>query len=122
VSLESLRRGIELVNKEKYFEAHEVLEDLWRAAPADEKRFFQGLVQVAVAFHHYTQGNLTGAKSVLRRAIMNLASGPPPSLAELDHQALLNALSAWQQAMNGEGPRPDSLPRIQLKPRQVTAP
>ena len=34
--LEAYRHGIQLLNQERYFEAHEVLEDLWRAAPTHE--------------------------------------------------------------------------------------
>jgi hypothetical protein len=59
---ETYFRGIKLFNSADYFEAHEVLEDVWRAAPQLEKRFFQGLIQVAVALHHHSQGQaLSGA-------------------------------------------------------------
>ena len=54
-------RGIALFNHGEFFEAHEVLEDVWRAAPPGEKKFLQGLIQVAVSFHHRSTGNLIGA-------------------------------------------------------------
>ena len=41
------RSGIELFNQAEFFEAHEALEEVWRAAPAGEKMFLQGLIQVA---------------------------------------------------------------------------
>jgi len=66
--------GIKLLNSGKYFEAHEVLEDVWREAPSEEKKYWQGLVQVAVALHHHNTGNKIGAHSVMARAARNLAS------------------------------------------------
>lgn len=72
VDLSELRRGVVLFNQAEFFEAHEVLEDIWRAAPKDQKLVLQGLVQVAVGLHHHSTGNLVGAKSVLKRALRNL--------------------------------------------------
>ena len=66
-------RGAELFNAGHYFDAHEVWEDVWRAAPEQEKKFLQGLIQVAVALHHHSRGNLEGARSLLARAHRNLA-------------------------------------------------
>ena len=41
-----------------------------------EKKFLQGLIQVAVALHHFGNGNLAGARSVLRRAFRNISLYP----------------------------------------------
>jgi predicted metal-dependent hydrolase len=54
-------QGIELFNRGDFFEAHEVWEELWLACPAAERRFFQALIQAAVALHHFGRGNYTGA-------------------------------------------------------------
>jgi len=54
-----------------------VLDDVWRAAPAAaEKKFLQGLTQVAVALYHHGNGNSIGARPVLRRAFRNLTRYP----------------------------------------------
>jgi predicted metal-dependent hydrolase len=66
-------RGVMLFNSGHYFDAHEVWEDVWRAAPVEEKKFLQGLIQIAVALHHHSRGNLAGARSLLARAQRNLA-------------------------------------------------
>jgi uncharacterized protein len=70
------QRGLTLFNAGKYFDAHEVWEDVWRAAPAEEKQFLQGLIQIAVALHHHSRGNLAGARSLLARAYRNLMNYP----------------------------------------------
>jgi predicted metal-dependent hydrolase len=72
-----LERGLELIDGEAYFEAHEVLEDLWRAAPANERDFFQGLVHVAVAWHHARGGNRPGFERQLAKARRRLAPYAP---------------------------------------------
>ena len=41
--------GILFFNSHDFFEAHEVWEDLWADSHDDERRFYQGLIQAAVA-------------------------------------------------------------------------
>src|SRR5438477_13082527 len=47
VTGEKLAHGLELMRRGEFFEAHEELELAWRAAPVEERDFFQGLVHVA---------------------------------------------------------------------------
>ena len=91
-------QGIKLFNSEAYFEAHEVLEDVWRSAPAEEKKFLQGLIQVAVALHHHHKGNVVGARSLLARASRNL-SAYPKDFGGIRLPELLRSLAQWQRAL-----------------------
>ena len=54
--------GIELFNRGEFFEAHEVWEDLWHECASADRRFYQALIQAAVAAHHWARGNAAGAK------------------------------------------------------------
>ena len=56
--------GIEHFNKCDFFEAHEVWESLWADTQGPPRRFFQGLIQVAVCLHHFGNGNIRGAKKL----------------------------------------------------------
>jgi uncharacterized protein len=69
-------RGIELFNAGKYFDCHEVLEDIWRVAAGEEREMLHALIQAAVAMHHLERGNLRGANSVLARSINKLGALP----------------------------------------------
>jgi len=111
----SLTRGLDVFNRGLFFEAHEVLEDVWRASSTCHPRrlHLQGLVQLAVAFHHQSKGNYLGARSVLERAIRNL-TGAEASFPELDLDGLRVELSRWQQHLSGGGPRP-ALPCLALR-------
>ena len=74
--LENLRRGVALFNDGEYFLAHEALEDAWRETHGPERQSMQGLVQAAVGMHHFSSGNLVGARGVLARALRNLENCP----------------------------------------------
>jgi uncharacterized protein len=91
------QRGLELFNARKYFDAHEAWEDVWRAAPAEEKRFLQGLIQIAVALHHHGRGNMAGARSLLARAQRNLSDGPD-FFAGLDMAAVRGEIAVCEKA------------------------
>ena len=43
-----LRKGIEEFNRGDYFECHETLEDVWMLEAGENKRFYQGLIQLSV--------------------------------------------------------------------------
>jgi predicted metal-dependent hydrolase len=90
------REGLELFNTARFFEAHEVLEDLWRGLPGDRpsRKHLQGLVQMAVAFHHWTTGNIEGSRSVLERALRNLTAAES-SLPDIDLGRLRSEAEAW---------------------------
>jgi predicted metal-dependent hydrolase len=60
-----------------YFEAHEAFEDAWRAAPDDERDFFQGLVHVAVAWYQAGRANRVGYVRQLEKATRRLGRFSP---------------------------------------------
>lgn len=72
-----LVEGLELIRAGAFFEAHEELEDEWRDAPAPERDFLQGLVHVAVAWHHAGRGNRPGCERQLEKAARRLAPYAP---------------------------------------------
>lgn len=57
-------QGIEYFNEYDFFEAHEAWEDLWSQIQGDARKFYQGLIQVAVALHHFGNGNIRGARKL----------------------------------------------------------
>lgn len=93
------QRGIALFNAGEYFDAHEVWEEVWRAAPAEQKRFLQGVIQVAVALHHHSRGNFEGARSLLARAQRNL-SEYPDSYEGVDLSAARAAIAHCEHALH----------------------
>ncbi len=52
-------------NRRDWFECHETLEDLWVGSKGEIRSFYQGVLQIAVALHHWRNGNFGGALSLL---------------------------------------------------------
>jgi uncharacterized protein len=75
--VESLERGLGLIRDGRFFEAHEELELVWRAAEAPERDFYQGLVHVAVAGYQAGRGRPVAAASQLDKAARRLAAFAP---------------------------------------------
>lgn len=57
-------QGIAYFNDCEFFEAHEAWEELWQEDRSEARKFLQGLIQAAVALHHFGNGNIRGAKKV----------------------------------------------------------
>lgn len=106
------RSGIALFNRARFFDAHEVLEDVWRPARGRRRRFLQALIQVAVGLHHHSRGNLVGARSLLVRAADTLAPYPA-TYGGLRVAPLRASLDAWRAALAEGRPAPP-LPRLEL--------
>jgi len=103
------QRSLALFNAARFFDAHEALEDAWREVSRQSplRRHLQGLVQLAVAFHHQSTGNCVGALSVLKRGLRNL-EGAEESLPELDLVKLRSCLEAWLEYLETPSKAADS--------------
>jgi len=103
-------RGVELFNAGDFFAAHEELEDVWREMRGEQRRRLQGLIQVAVAFHHHSRGNLAGARSLLERGARKL-DGAGDHLHGIALAPLRASLRLWQSAL-ASGDTPPPYPRL----------
>jgi predicted metal-dependent hydrolase len=90
-----------LLDAGRAFQAHEVLEATWKAAPEQERELWRGLAQLAVGLTHRQRGNNAGAAALLRRGadrIAAYASDPPYRIAVRD-------LMTWAGQDTMEAPR-----------------
>lgn len=82
-----------MIRRGEYFAAHEELEDAWRAAPAEERDFFQGLVHFTVAWYQAGRGNRVGCERQLEKATRRL--GPyAPGHRGVDVESILRQVAA----------------------------
>lgn len=118
---ELLARAALLADAGLYFEVHELLEPAWMRAEGAERVAFQGLIQVAVAFHHAANGNREGAVSLLSEGLVKL--GTARSALPLDTGAWEAGLGAVLSALReGAGaPAAPAWPRPQAGSTQKTA-
>lgn len=98
---EVLARAQAFLDEDRPFDAHDVLEAAWKAAPDDERRLWKGLAQLAVGLTHEQRGNARGAASLLRRGAETAAEAPE---AAARHGVDLAALAGWAAAREASGP------------------
>ncbi len=70
-------QGIEQFNQQAFYECHDTLEALWMEAIEPKKRFYQGILQIAVACHHLGNQNHRGAVMLLGDGIRRLLDYTP---------------------------------------------
>jgi predicted metal-dependent hydrolase len=113
--------GIVHFNRGDYFEAHEVWEDLWHDTAGPDRRFYQGLIQAAVAVYHAGNGNARGARRLFHSGRRYMAAYPTRHLG-LDVPAFWAALEAALAELlpdpvpDGAALRASELPKIVLTP------
>jgi len=73
----AFKSGLEAIRAGEFFLAHEELETAWRAASAEERDFFQGLVHVAVAWYQAGRGKPVATARQLEKAARRLGPFAP---------------------------------------------
>lgn len=91
---------ITLFNEGKFFESHEVLEDLWKKTSEPQKTFYQGLIQAAVALHHHEKKNFTGSDYEHRKSIEKLLQYP----SEFQNIHIPHFLRQLEAYLSGDSP------------------
>lgn len=72
-----LRRGVALFNAGEYHAAHEEWEKVWIAGDSGDDDFWKGLIQAAIALHHFQRGELEGARKLYQGHRRYLANFMP---------------------------------------------
>jgi len=116
--------GIELFNRGEYFDAHEVWEDLWHDTGGPDRRFYQGLIQAAVAVYHAGNGNVPGARRLFEsgRRYMSASGARNLGLDIADFWRRLElALAEFlvESVPSSANLRRELLPTIVLGPRET---
>jgi uncharacterized protein len=65
-------QGINEFNAREYYACHDTLEALWMDAIDPDKRFYQGVLQIAVACYHLHNRNWRGAVTLLGEGVGRL--------------------------------------------------
>jgi predicted metal-dependent hydrolase len=97
------REFVRLFNREEFFEAHDVLEELWRESGGSDRDFYQGLIQFAAALEHRRRGNLRGAAGVVESARRHLLPYGPTHLG-VELACLLADTARFLDQPNGATP------------------
>jgi hypothetical protein len=95
-------QALVLWNAGLFFELHELLETVWRAARAGARTGLKGLIQAAGVYVHQLRGDAPAAQGLARRAKRNLLAGQ-------DHLAFVKNLDRLIQCLDDPSQPPPHL-------------
>ncbi|MBT1071567.1 DUF309 domain-containing protein [Pelotalea chapellei] len=116
-----LLRALGEFNRGEWFECHETLEDLWLGEQGELRDFYQGMLQIAVALHHWRNGNFGGSISLLEGGAGYL-SRVNSTCQRIDVTALVESANRMREKLISLGPEhmadlpSELLPRLKLVP------
>jgi predicted metal-dependent hydrolase len=94
--------GVEQFNQQEYYACHDTLEALWIEAGEPQKRFYQGVLQIAVACHHLLNLNWRGAVILLGEGLGRLRDYQP-DYEGIDVTGLMMQSAELLQALQQSG-------------------
>lgn len=71
-----LERFARAINAQQFYEAHEILEEVWIALGRPRPSFVQGLVQLAAGLEQLKRNNTFGARTLTQRGLENCSLDP----------------------------------------------
>ena len=107
-----------LFNRQEFYAAHDVLEDLWLAdRHGANGNFYKGLIQLAGAFVHLQKNRLRPSAALFKLAQANLEKYPARH-ERLDLKGVLALVAGWLRLLETDGANPISAangPRLALE-------
>ncbi|MEM9089963.1 MAG: DUF309 domain-containing protein, partial [Cyanobacteria bacterium P01_F01_bin.53] len=108
----------------EFYACHDTLEAVWMAAENAEKPFYQGILQISVAFYHLGNLNWRGGAILLGEGMSRLRKFEPDH-EQVNVEALVDEAMEWLELVQEAGPEglsgimadfPRPLPQIQWLP------
>ena len=72
-----LQKGIDEFNQQLFFECHETLEEIWLEEHGEDRRFYQGIIQIAAGYFKLQQGVPAGAIKLWRMGLEKIEPYSP---------------------------------------------
>ncbi len=96
------QQGIDEFNSRQFYACHDTLEAIWMEAETMEKPFYQGILQIAVAFYHLGNLNWRGGAILLGEGINRLRKFEP-EYESVDVEALVDQAVEWLTLVQASG-------------------
>ena len=90
-------------NRGQWYACHETLEELWIGETGRKRHLYQGILQVAVALHHWQENNHAGAIFLLEQGV-KLLRQVEPVCGTVDVTALIERSDRLRQELTKLGP------------------
>jgi len=86
-------KGIDEFNQQLFFECHETLEEIWLEEHGEDRKFYQGIIQIAAGYYKLQQGVPVGAIKLWRTGIEKVEAYGPVFLG-VNVETLVKAVRA----------------------------
>jgi predicted metal-dependent hydrolase len=96
-------QGVAQFNQHQFYACHDTFESLWMEATEPDKKFYQGILQIAVAFYHLENQNWRGAVILMGEG-MNRLSDYQPDYGGIDVNQLLADTARILNILQETGP------------------
>ncbi len=70
--LQVFQEGIDLFNRQEFYDCHEYLEEVWTPTRQPDRWFLQSLIHFAVGFYHHQRRNKVGAVRQLGKGVKKI--------------------------------------------------
>lgn len=74
---EEFWQGVDQFNQGEFYACHDTLEAIWIEAPMFDKKFYQGILQIAVGLYHLGNHNWRGAVILMGEGLNRLGTYQP---------------------------------------------
>jgi uncharacterized protein len=98
-------KGIDEFNEQLFFECHETLEEIWLEDHGEDRKFYQGLIQVAAGYFKLQQNVPAGSLKLWRMGIEKLEFYGPVFFG-IDVEALIKAVKKDLEVLDQAQPPP----------------
>jgi len=96
------QQGVDEFNSEQFYACHDTLEAIWMEAETIEKPFYQGILQIAVAFYHLGNLNWRGGAILLGEGVNRLRRFEPEH-ESIDVETLVDQATEWLTLVQASG-------------------
>lgn len=96
-------QGVEQFNQREFYACHDTLEAVWIEAIDPNKKFFQGILQVAVGLYHLGNQNWRGAVILIGEG-MNRLQSYRPEYGSIDVEMFWEQTSQILKYLQAAGP------------------
>ena len=96
-----LRAGAVLFDAQRFWDAHEAWEDVWQLEARPIRSFYQGLIQLAAGFHHWTVTRRPRGVQILLTAGVTKLDWYEPYYLDVDVAAMIADATRLQALAHG---------------------
>lgn len=106
-------KGIDEFNQGLFFECHETLEEIWLEEHGEERRFYQGIIQIAAGYFKLEQGVPVGAIKLWHTGLEKLEPYAPVYLG-IDVESFVRAVKENLTELNAFQEKGEECPTLNI--------